>query len=84
LVERGFDESSHSMFHAAWRHQRRVLVDGQACIIRDRVEVVPRLAGLGPMIAWLVGQVFSHRHEQLKSLFRCAMNALDVRGTRLC
>jgi hypothetical protein len=68
--EGGFREASSSWWHRVWRHER-TLVDhpGGGCIIRDDVEIEPRLAAADPIIEFAVGRMFRHRHRYLRRRF---------------
>jgi len=66
----GFRESSSSWWYRVWRHER-ALVDqpGGGCIVRDHVEIEPRLGMLDPMIAVAVRQTFRRRYQYLRREF---------------
>ena len=68
--ERGFCESSSSWWHRVWRHERTLLDDaGGGCIVRDDVEIEPRLGVLAPIVEWTVSQMFRRRHRYLRRRF---------------
>src|SRR5436853_2334550 len=55
---RGFRESSSSWWHRVWKHERAVLDDAGGCIVRDSVEIEPRLRVSDPIIRWAVRWMF--------------------------
>jgi len=64
--EGGFRESSSSWWHRVWRHERTLLDrPGGACIVRDDVEIEPRLGETDPIIEFAVSQMFRRRHKCL-------------------
>lgn len=65
--EHGFRESSSSWWHRVWRHERTLLDDGGGCIVRDDVEIEPRLARFDPIMERSVRRMFARRHERLRS-----------------
>jgi len=68
--EGGFRESSSSWWHRVWRHERTLLDHpGGGCIVRDDVEVEPRLGAADPIIAFAVSKMFRRRHEHLRRQF---------------
>ena len=68
--EGGFRESSSSWWHRVWRHERTLLDHpGGGCIVRDDVEIEPRLGVLDPIIEFAVGQMFRRRHRYLRRRF---------------
>jgi hypothetical protein len=66
----GFRESSSSWWYRVWRHERALLdhPDG-GCVVRDDVEIEPRLGVLDPMIEFAVSQTFRRRHKYLRGQF---------------
>jgi hypothetical protein len=66
---RGFRESSSSWHHRVWRHERTLLDDPRGCVVRDSVEIEPRLGVLDPVLEWAVGRMFRHRHRRLHRRF---------------
>jgi hypothetical protein len=66
---RGFRESSSTWLHRVWRHERALLDDPGGCVVRDSVEIEPRLGVLGPIVGWSVGRMFRHRHRRLRRRF---------------
>lgn len=65
----GFVETSHSLMHHQWKHERSVRPDGPGCIVRDIVTVTPRLAILQAPTDATAAWVFRHRHKRLKLLY---------------
>ena len=68
--EGGFSESSSSWWHRVWRHERTLLDQpGGGCVVRDDVEIEPRLAAFDPIIELAVGHMFRLRHRSLRREF---------------
>jgi ligand-binding SRPBCC domain-containing protein len=65
----GFIETSHSLMHHQWKHERSVRPDGEGCVVRDIVTVTPRLAILQAPTDAIAAWVFHHRHKRLKLLY---------------
>ncbi|MCE3289420.1 MAG: hypothetical protein K0R83_1432 [Caulobacter sp.] len=65
----GFIETSHSLMHHGWKHERSVRPDGEGCVVRDIVTVVPKLAILDRLADAIAAWVFRHRHKRLKLLY---------------
>ena len=61
-----FQEDSSSLINRQWRHQRIVEPDGEGCVLTDRLEIVPRLALLGFLLAPVYRLVFANRHRKLR------------------
>ncbi|HWW45812.1 MAG TPA: hypothetical protein VN180_12140 [Acidimicrobiia bacterium] len=66
---RGFRESSSTWLHRVWRHERTLRDDPSGCIVRDVVEIEPRLGVLRPIVGRSVGRMFRHRHRRLRRRF---------------
>jgi ligand-binding SRPBCC domain-containing protein len=66
---RGFRESSSSWWHRVWRHERALLDDPGGCVVRDSVEIEPRLRVSDPFIGWAVRWMFRQRHRNLRRRF---------------
>jgi ligand-binding SRPBCC domain-containing protein len=66
---RGFRESSSSWWHRVWRHERTLLDDPGGCIVRDDVEIQPRLGLSDRIIEWTVSRMFQRRHQHLRRRF---------------
>ena len=66
---RGFRESSSSWWHRVWRHERALLDDPGGCVVRDSVEIEPRLRVSDPIIGWAVRWMFRRRHRNLRRRF---------------
>jgi ligand-binding SRPBCC domain-containing protein len=66
----GFRESSSSWHYRVWKHERRLLDAPDGCIVRDCVEIEPKLAFLDPLVARSVARMFRLRHRRLRRRFR--------------
>jgi ligand-binding SRPBCC domain-containing protein len=66
---RGFRESSSTWWHRVWWHERAVLDDPAGCVVRDSVEMEPRLGVSAPILGWAVRRMFLRRHESLQRRF---------------
>jgi ligand-binding SRPBCC domain-containing protein len=66
---RGFRESSSSWWHRVWKHERALLDAPGGCIVRDSVEIEPRLRMADPIMAWSVRWTFRRRHQYLRRRF---------------
>jgi hypothetical protein len=66
---RGFRESSSTCWYRVWWHERTLLDDPGGCVVRDSVEIEPRLGVLAPLVAWSVRRMFRHRHRSLQRRF---------------
>lgn len=66
---RGFHESSSTWWYRVWWHERTLLDDPGGCVVRDSVEIEPRLGVLGPIVAWPVRWMFRRRHRSLQRRF---------------
>jgi ligand-binding SRPBCC domain-containing protein len=66
---RGFRESSSSWWHRVWWHERTLLDGPSGCILRDDVEIQPRLRVSDPITGWAVGGMFRRRHRSLQRRF---------------
>ena len=66
---RGFRESSSSWWHRVWWHERTLLDDPGGCVVRDSVEIEPRLGVPAPIVGWAVGRMFRRRHRHLRRRF---------------
>jgi hypothetical protein len=64
-----FQEDSSSLVNRQWRHQRVIEPDGTGCIVTDRLEIVPRFAPLGFLLAPVYRLVFWNRHRKLRRWF---------------
>ncbi len=68
--DRGFIEESSSWLHPRWRHERTLTPDhGQGCVIVDRLVIEPRVQLGRPLTAFIVTQLFRHRHRRLQRHF---------------
>lgn len=59
----GFVEQSPMGSMRLWRHERRIVARGSGCRIVDALTFQPKFAA--PVVARLVGALFSHRHRML-------------------
>ena len=66
---RGFRESSSTWLYRVWRHERTLLDDPGGCIVRDSMEIEPRLRLLEPIVRSSVRRMFRHRHRRLRHRF---------------
>src|SRR6476620_11047083 len=65
----GFRETSSSWWHRLWRHERALLDDPSGCVVRDSVEIEPRLRMSDPIMGWSVRWTFRQRHRKLRRRF---------------
>lgn len=65
----GFRESSSSWWFRVWRHERILLDDSGGCVVRDSVELEPRLGLPAPIVGWAQRRMFRQRHRSLKRRF---------------
>ncbi|HET6949430.1 MAG TPA: hypothetical protein VFI47_03585 [Acidimicrobiales bacterium] len=66
----GFDEESTSWMQRRWRHERRLVDEGDGtCTVTDHLVVEPRLGVLRPLAARVVRFLFEHRHRRLVQRF---------------
>jgi len=65
----GFRESSSSWWHRVWWHERILLDDPGGCVVRDSVEIEPKLGVVAPIVAWAVRWMFRRRHGYLRRQF---------------
>jgi ligand-binding SRPBCC domain-containing protein len=65
----GFRESSSTWWYRVWRHERTLLDDPGGCVVRDAVEIEPRLGVIDPLVGWAVGRMFRQRHRSLQRRF---------------
>jgi ligand-binding SRPBCC domain-containing protein len=66
---RGFRESSSTWWYRIWWHERTLLDDPGGCVVRDSVEIEPRLGVLDPILGWAGGWMFRQRHRRLQRRF---------------
>ena len=66
---RGFRESSSTWWYRVWRHERALLDDPGGCVVRDSVEIEPRLRVADPIVGWTVHWTFRRRHRSLRRRF---------------
>ncbi len=65
----GFRESSSTWWHRVWWHERSLVDDADGCVVRDSVEIEPRLRVADPIVAWVVRWSFRRRHRYLRRRF---------------
>ena len=65
----GFRESSSSWWHRVWWHERTLRDAPDGCIVRDDVQIEPRLAVADPIMGWSVRWMFRRRHQHLRRQF---------------
>jgi ligand-binding SRPBCC domain-containing protein len=65
----GFRESSSTWWYQVWRHERALLDDPAGCVVRDSIEIEPRLRAADPIIEGSVRRMFRHRHRSLRRRF---------------
>lgn len=65
----GFRESSSSWFFRVWWHERALLDDPGGCVLRDSVEIEPKVKLADPMVGWAVRWTFRRRHRWLQRRF---------------
>jgi ligand-binding SRPBCC domain-containing protein len=67
---RGFVEESTSWLQRRWRHERTLEADDiGGCVVTDRLTVQPRVGLVAPVVARIVGALFTHRHRRLRARF---------------
>ena len=66
---RGFRESSSTWWYRVWKHERSLLDDPGGCVVRDSVEIEPRLRVSDPFVGWSVRWMFRRRHRNLRRRF---------------
>lgn len=66
---RGFDEDSTSWLQSRWVHKRRLVAQASGVVVTDELEITPRLGFTAPMTAFIVKQLFAHRHHRLRRRF---------------
>ena len=65
----GFRESSSTWWYRVWWHERALLDDPGGCVVRDSVEIEPRLKMADPIVGWAVRWMFRRRHRWLQRRF---------------
>ena len=65
----GFRESSSSWWHRVRKHERELLDRPGGCVVRDSVEIEPRLGMFDPVMGWAVRWTFHRRHQKLRRRF---------------
>jgi ligand-binding SRPBCC domain-containing protein len=65
----GFRESSSTWWYRVWWHERALLDDPGGCVVRDSVEIEPRLTMADPIVGWAVRWMFRRRHRWLQRRF---------------
>ena len=69
---RMFQERSSLMSARVWTHRRTVEPYGDGCRVTDVVGVEGRWPLLTPVVAWVAGRLFHHRHRRLVGRFGAA------------
>ncbi len=67
--ESGFRESSSTWWYRVWWHERTLMDDPAGCVVRDSVQIEPRLRVLDPIVGWSVRWTFRQRHQSLLRRF---------------
>lgn len=75
---RGFLESSSSLLHRRWIHERVLDAEGEGTRIRDRVYFECRLPALDVVLAPIVRAIFHHRHARLRRHFGAAAGSATI------
>ena len=65
----GFRESSSTWWYRVWWHERSLLDDPDGCVVRDSVEIEPRLRIADPTVAAAARWAFRRRHRYLRRRF---------------
>jgi ligand-binding SRPBCC domain-containing protein len=65
----GFREASSTWWYRVWWHERALLDDPGGCVVRDSVEIEPRLTMADPIVGWAVRWMFRRRHRWLQRRF---------------
>ena len=65
----GFRESASTWWYRVWWHERTLLDAPDGCVVRDSVEIEPRLRLAEPIVAWAVRWAFRRRHQYLRRRF---------------
>jgi ligand-binding SRPBCC domain-containing protein len=66
---RGFYEVSSLLTIRDWRHRRSIELNGDGCVVRDEIALVPRWRPLGRPLLTVYRQVFELRHRRLRRIF---------------
>jgi hypothetical protein len=73
IEDEGFDEDSTSWLQRRWRHERRLIDEGDGtCTVTDHLVVEPRVPLVRPLAARVVRFLFGHRHRRLVRRFGAA------------
>ena len=67
--DRGFLESSSSLLHRRWVHERTLEPERGGTTLPDRVYFDCRVAALGAALAPVLRAIFRHRHARLRQHF---------------
>ena len=65
----GFREVSSSLWMRRWVHVRTIRAAGASCVLRDHVELTPRIGWIAPLAAPIYRAVFRRRHRSLQRHF---------------
>lgn len=69
-IEGHFHENSSSLTYKNWCHIREVVAVEGGCLLKDDLEIKPRLFFLSPLIRFFVRRLFLHRHSILRKKFK--------------
>ena len=69
LEHRRFVEQSTMLWLKGWRHERLVEPVEGGCVIEDRLTPQPRIPGSMPVVRFIIGRLFDHRHSRLRKEF---------------
>jgi ligand-binding SRPBCC domain-containing protein len=66
---RRFVERSPPLLLRSWRHERSVEPSEEGCVVTDVVTAEPPFAWFSPVVGFVVGRFFTHRHDRLRRIF---------------
>lgn len=69
IYSHGFLESSEMLSNKIWRHKRVVSKSQNGSLVRDELEFVPRIPGIGFLFTPIYKLVFAYRHYRLRKIF---------------
>ena len=67
--EGDFHENSSSLTYKNWCHIREISSSEEGCLLKDDLEITPRLFFLSPLIRFFAHRLFRHRHNVLRKKF---------------
>ena len=67
--EGDFHENSSSLTYKNWCHIREISSSEEGCLLKDDLEITPRLFFLSPLIRFFARRIFLHRHSVLRKKF---------------